>query len=117
MRPSFSYHTRNSLSLPEEGRAEQSGTDLEAAGESSRFCDASTQRIVAQREPVECRLDAAGQTAHGITLPLALPWNLRPTSHRFGIESTPDIAFLLANPSAHFGLLKRDSLSRIRPLL
>ena len=41
-RPDPPYVIRHSLSVPENGRAEQSGTDLEVAAESARFGDASS---------------------------------------------------------------------------
>ena len=41
--PTFPSVFRHSLSVPENGRAEQSGTDLGVAAESARFGDASKQ--------------------------------------------------------------------------
>jgi len=45
--PIFPYDFRLSLGVPENGRAEQSGTDLEVAGKSARLGDASIQRFSA----------------------------------------------------------------------
>ena len=40
------YVSRHAVSASENGRAEQSGTDLEVAAESARFGDASNQRFL-----------------------------------------------------------------------
>ena len=47
--PIFPYDFRRSLGASENGRAEQSDTDLEVAADKTRFGDASTQRFIGIR--------------------------------------------------------------------
>ncbi|MEO2014459.1 MAG: hypothetical protein ABGZ53_08790 [Fuerstiella sp.] len=50
--PVFPYVIRHSLSVPKNGRPEQSGTEFELAAESARFGDASIERFSGWAKPL-----------------------------------------------------------------